>query len=429
MRFFRKLSFNIRKISKEIPCLRRIIIFFAIMGPGIITANVDNDAGGITIYSLAGANFGYTLLWTLIPIVISLILIQEMCNRMGVVTGKGLSDLIREKFGIKITFYIMLLILITNFGNIVSEFAGIAASGEIFGLNRYIFVPVSALVIWYIVVKGTYKSVEKIFLVACIFYISYIVTGFMVKPPWKEIFKEFIKPKIDFNYNYIIMCIGVVGTTIAPWMQFYQQAAVAEKGIKLQEYKYSRLDTIIGSIVVNIVAFFIIVVCGTVLFQGKGIQPIQTASDAAKALKPLAGDYCSLLFAFGLLNASLFAASILPLSTAYSICESFGWETGVNKTFSEAPQFYTLYTLLILTGSGIILFPDIPLIKMMAISQIINGIVLPFILIFILLIINDKKIMGDYVNSKLENILTILFTATISIFSFILVITALLGIY
>ncbi|MCX5778795.1 MAG: Nramp family divalent metal transporter [Elusimicrobia bacterium] len=403
------------KQLKEKPFIKNALIFMSIMGPGIITANVDNDAGGITTYSLAGANFGYTLLWSLIPITAALVLVQEMCNRMGVVTGKGLSDLIREKFGVKITFYLMLLILVTNFGNIIAEFAGIAASAELFGISRYAAIPVAAFIVWYMVVKGSYRSVEKIFLVACLFYISYLLTGFMVKPPWAQIGHEFIHPDITWRTDYFLMLVAVIGTTIAPWMQFYQQSSVAEKGIKMQDYKYSKADTIIGSIGVNVVAFFIIIVCGTVLFRGNAFQPIQSAADAARSLMPLAGDHSAYLFAFGLLNASLFAASILPLSTAYSMCESFGWETGVNKSFSEAPQFYILYSLLILIGASVVLFPSVPLIKIMLLSQFINGMVLPIVLAAMIVIINDKKIMGEYINTKLSNV------ASISILSLILV--------
>jgi len=406
---------------KSNPRIQRLLLFLSVMGPGIITANVDNDAGGITTYSLAGANFKYALLWTLIPITIALVLVQEMCNRMGVITGKGLSDLIREKFGVRITFYLMILILLTNFGNIISEFAGIAASLELFGISKYVSVPAGACVVWYIVVKGSYKSVEKVFLVACVFYISYIVSGFMVEQPWSEIASEVVRPRIHFEYDYLIACVGVIGTTIAPWMQFYQQASVAEKGIQADNYRYSKIDTVIGCIMVNMVAFFIIVVCGTVLFSGHGQQPIKTAADAASALRPLAGDYCYFLFAFGLLNASLFAASILPLSTAYSVCESFGWETGVDKNFTEAPQFYILYTLLIFIGAGVILMPDIPLIRIMMISQVINGLVLPFVLVCMLIIINDRKIMREYVNTRLYNVIVILFTVAISVLSLMLV--------
>jgi NRAMP (natural resistance-associated macrophage protein)-like metal ion transporter len=410
---------------REKAAVRNITIFLSVMGPGIITANVDNDAGGITTYSLAGANFGYTLLWSLVPIMAALVLIQEMCNRMGVVTGKGLSDLIREKFGVKLTFYLMVLILLTNFGNIIAEFAGIAASAELFGVSRALALPVSALVVWYMVVKGTYRSVEKIFLVACVFYVSYLITGFLVKPPWQEIGREFLHPSISLSSGYLVMLVAVIGTTIAPWMQFYQQSSVAEKGIKVEDYRYSTLDVVVGSIGVNVVAFFIIVVCATVLFSGHGHQPIQTAADAARSLRPLAGDYSSYLFAFGLLNASLFAASILPLSTAYTVCESFGWETGVNKNFSEAPQFYILYSLLILFGAIIVMLPGIPLIGIMWVSQVINGLVLPFVLAAMLVIINDKEVMGVYVNSRLYNILAAGCIAGISLLSLILVVTSL----
>jgi NRAMP (natural resistance-associated macrophage protein)-like metal ion transporter len=399
------------------PSLRRMLLFLSIMGPGIITANVDNDAGGITTYSLAGAEFGYGLIWTLIPIMVALVLVQETCNRMGVVTGKGLSDLIRERFGVRITFYLMLLILVTNFGNIVGEFAGIAAAFEIFGLNRAIFVPIAAFLVWYMVVKGTYRSVEKIFLVACVFYVAYVVAGFMVKVPWHDVGASVIKPRITPSRDYLLMAISVVGTTIAPWMQFYQQAAVAEKGIQIKDYGYSRVDTIAGSITVNVIAFFIIMLCGTMLFTGIGGHPIQTAADAARALLPLAGKYCALLFAFGLLNASLFAASILPLSTAYTVCESFGWESGVNKRFAEAPQFYALYSLLIVAGAVVVLFPGIPLIRVMWFSQLVNGIVLPVVLVIMVILVNDRRIMGEYVNKPLGNVLTVLTIVAVSALS------------
>ncbi len=413
---------------RQRPWFIKLALFFSIMGPGIITANVDNDAGGITTYSAAGAHFGYALLWSLIPITVALILIQEMCNRMGIVTGKGLSSLIREKFGVKFTFYLMTLVLLTNLGNIIAEFAGVAASAELFGVSKFISVPLAAMLVWTMVVKGTYKSVEKIFLIACIFYITYLVTGFVVKPNWHQIGREFITPQLKFKSDFLIMLIGIVGTTIAPWMQFYQQASVAEKEINIKDYAYSKADTILGSISVNLIAFFIIIVCGTVLFtEPKGGVIIETAADAAKSLAPLAGNYASWLFAFGLLNASLFAASILPLSTAYSVCESFGWETGVNKRFTEAPQFYTLYTFLILFGAGLIMLPKIPLIQIMLISQVINGLVLPFVLVAMLIIINDKKIMGEHTNSRLNNIISIAFTVAISLLSLVLAVVSVSG--
>ncbi|MCK4427247.1 MAG: Nramp family divalent metal transporter [candidate division Zixibacteria bacterium] len=404
---------------------RGFLIFLAVIGPGIITSNVDNDAGGIATYSIAGAHFGYSLIWSLIPITLALVIIQEMCARMGVVTGKGLSDLIREHFGVKITFYLLLTLIFTNFGNTIAEFAGIAASLEIFSVSKYLSVPLGAFFVWLLVVKGTYKSVEKIFLVACLFYVTYIVSGFLAKPDWSAVKSSISSPEFEFSAGSFGMLIGLIGTTIAPWMQFYLQSAVVEKNIKVKDYKNSRADVIIGSFVVSIVAFFIIVVCAATLFKA-GIR-IETAKDAALALSPLAGKYCSVLFAFGLLNASLFAASILPLSTAYVVCEGMGWENGVNKKFSEAPQFYGLYSLLIFLGAGVVLWPNIPLIPIMFISQVINGIVLPVILIFILILINDKKIMGDYTNKKTFNVLAWFVVIILILLSFLLL-ASILGI-
>ncbi|MDD4352649.1 MAG: Nramp family divalent metal transporter, partial [Candidatus Gracilibacteria bacterium] len=362
---------------------RKLIIFLGVMGPGIITANVDNDAGGIATYSAAGAHFGYNTLWIFLPMAVALIVIQEMCSRMGVVTGKGLADLIREKFGVKVTFYAMLVFIFSNLLNTISEFSGIAASCEIFGISKYISLPIGALLVWWIVVKGTYKSIEKVFLVACIFYVAYIFTGFMGHPDWGTVAKETIKPTLSFKPAYMLMIMGIVGTTIAPWMQFYQQSAVVEKGINIKDYKYERLDVIIGGIVVNVIAIFIIISCAATLYKN-GIR-VESAKDAALALKPFAGRHAASLFAFGLLNASLFSAMILPLATAYSVCEGLGWETGVDKRLKEAPQFYFLFTALILIGAGLIMIPGINLIKIMLISQASNAVFLPFVLIFMLL--------------------------------------------
>jgi len=380
---------------------RTIGLFFILMGPGIITSNVDNDAGGITTYSLAGAEYGLKLIWSLIPIMIALIVIQEMCARMGVVTGKGLSDLIREKFGAKMTFYLMIGVFLTNMGNVLSEFAGVAAGMEVFGVNKFISVPASAFLVWWMVVKGTYKSVEKAFLVACVFYLSYIVTGIIVKPDWGHVAEQFMNPQWSFQPSETTMLIGLVGTTIAPWMQFYLQASIVEKGIKIEDYKFARFDVVMGAVVVHIVAFFIILVCAETLFKN-GVR-IETAKDAALSLAPLAGKYCTYLFAFGLVNASLFAASILPLSTAYLICEGLGWEVGIDKKFVEAPQFYGFYSIIIFLGAGIILYPNFPLIPIMYFSQVLNGMVLPFVLIFMLLLINDKKLMMNYTNGPVFN--------------------------
>jgi Mn2+/Fe2+ NRAMP family transporter len=413
--------------GKEIPrkgFWKTLAVFFALFGPGIITSNVDNDAGGITTYSLAGSEFGLSLLWTLIPITLALIVIQEMCARMGVVSGKGLSDLIRERFGARATFYLMIALFLTNLGNSVSNFAGVAASMEIFGVSKYLSVPLSAFFVWWLVVKGSYKSVEKAFLVACLFYISYIVSGFMVDPDWGEITAQFLTPTVEFTPQYLTLAVGVVGTTIAPWMQFYLQSSVVDKGLKPEDYQYARMDVVFGSIIVNIVAFFIILLCAVTIHQ-EGIQ-IETAKDAALALAPLAGKYCTWLFAFGLLNASLFAASILPLSTAYTICEAFGWESSVNRKFAEAPQFYGLYSIMIILGSAVILFPDVPLIPIMFYSQVINGVLLPVILTFMLILVNDRRIMGKFTNGWVMNLISLFTIAVLIFLSGAMVITALL---
>jgi NRAMP (natural resistance-associated macrophage protein)-like metal ion transporter len=405
------------------PFRQKLWLFLAVMGPGIITANVDNDAGGITTYSVAGAHFGLTLLWSLVPIMVALIVVQEMCARLGVVTGKGLSDLIREQFGVKVTFYVMVALILTNLGNAVAEFAGVAASMELFGVPRFVSVPIAAALVWGLVVKGTYASVEKIFLWACLFYVSYLLSGFMVHPQWSVPLSQLVTPTFRYDSNYLYMLIGVVGTTIAPWMQFYQQASVVEKGITVERYAYSRLDVIVGCVVVNVVAFFIIVTCAATLHT-HGIR-IESASQAAQALAPLAGKYCAYLFAFGLLNASLFAASILPLSTAYAVCEGMGWETGVNKKFFDAPQFYGLYTAIILIGMGVILLPGVPLIPIMLFSQVLNGVLLPFVLITMLQLTNNPKLMGKYVNGPFHNAVAWSTVAVVIGLSLLLVITSL----
>jgi Mn2+/Fe2+ NRAMP family transporter len=382
----------------------RLLLFFAVVGPGFITANVDNDANGIFTYSAAGAQFGHMLLWTLIPVTIALIVIQEIAARMGAVTGKGLSDLIREEFGFRVTFFMMLGILLLNFFNIVGEFAGIAGSLGLFGLSKFVTVPVCALIVWLIVVKGQYKSVEKIFLVASFFYVTYIFAGIFAKPAWLDaLVSTFVPPHKDvfLQRGYIYMAVGVVGTTIAPWMQFYLQSSIVEKGIGPEEYRISRWDVIIGCIIATIVAFFIVVACGATLYP-KGIR-IEGAEQAALALKPLAGKWAGTLFAVGLANASLFAASILPLATAYSICEGLGFEVGVDKKWSEAPQFLGLYTLMIALGAGIILIPGIPLIPVLFLSQVLNGLLLPFVLVFVCLLINREDLMGEWVNGRFWN--------------------------
>jgi NRAMP (natural resistance-associated macrophage protein)-like metal ion transporter len=383
----------------------RLALILAVVGPGFITANVDNDAGGIATYSVAGAQFGYTLLWTMIPITIALVIVQEMSSRMGAVTGKGLSDLIREQFGLRATFFLMIALIVTNFGNVVAEFAGVASSLELFGISKYVSVPIAAAIVWAIVVYGTYNSVEKVFLFASAFYVAYIASGVMAHPDWKAAaLSTLTRPEsIGFrNYSYLFMVIGLVGTTIAPWMQFYLQASVVEKGVTARQYKASRWDVIVGCLFTDVVAWFIIVACAATL-HAAGQFNITTGADAALALRPLAGDYAYILFAAGLFNASLFAASILPISTAYAVCEGMGLESGLDKRFDEAPAFYWLYTALIVFGAGVVLVPSLPLFRVMAVSQVVNGIVLPFVLVFMLLLINDRELMGEHVNSRWFN--------------------------
>ena len=420
LRPFQRLNLKgrIPKIS-----LAQLAIFLGVLGPGIITANVDNDAGGITTYSIAGAHFGYSLLWTLIPITIALFVVQEMCARMGVVTGKGLADLIRESFGVKPTVILLLGIIIANLCTTTAEFAGVAASMEIFGVSKYISVPVAAVLVWLAVVKGNRRSLEKIFLLASSVYITYIISGMMLHPDWKFLFTQTVTPSVSLEPGYLYMVIGIVGTTITPWMQFYLQSTIVEKGVKLSEYKYTKWDVYVGCIITDVVSYFIIFTCAATIFVN-GIH-IETAKDAALALFPLAGSYSASLFAFGLLNASLFAASILPLSTAYFLCEGMGWDSGLNKRFRDAPQFYLLYTLLIAFGAIIILFPEAPLLTIMVLSQVINGSLLPLVLVFMLMLVNNKKLMGEYVNGKLFNVIAWSTTIIMSILTLLLVVTAL----
>jgi Mn2+/Fe2+ NRAMP family transporter len=406
----------------------RLALFLAVVGPGFITANVDNDAGGIYTYSLAGAQFGYSLLWTMIPITIALIVVQEMASRMGAVTGKGLSDLIREEFGFRVTFFLMLALVVTNFGNVVAEFAGVASSLELFGVSRHIVVPLAALAVWGIVVHGTYSGVEKIFLAASGFYVCYIIAGLLAHPDWKAaVVSTFSRPTAAGirNYSYLFMVIGLVGTTIAPWMQFYLQASVVEKGITPRQYHASRWDVILGCIFTDVVAWFIIVACAATLYAS-GHTEIKDAADAAQALRPLArGDWAYLLFAAGLFNASLFAASILPISTAYAVCEGLGFESGLDKKFHEAPAFYWLYTALIVLGAGVLLTPRFPLVHVIVVSQVVNGIVLPFVLIFMLLLANDRELMGEHVNARWYNVVASITVAVMILLTLLLLLNQL----
>lgn len=379
-----------------------IAVFFAVIGPGFVTAMVDNDAGGIFTYSQAGARFGYLPLWTLLPITVLLVVTQEMCSRMGAVTGKGLSDLIREEYGLRTTFFLMAALVMANLTNVMANFAGVASSLELFHVPRFVSVPLAAAAVWLLIVKGTYERVEKVFLFATALYVCYIVSGFLVKPDWKEAAIYSVRPVLMFDPAYIQMLIGMVGTSVAPWMQFYLQAAVVEKGVTAKEYKESRIEVVVGCIAMSVIAFFIIVACAGAIHEVRP-RDIQDASEAALALQPF-GPYAYLLFCAGLFNASIFAACILPLSTSYTVCEGLGFEAGVNKRFREAPIFYWLFTGLILVGGGVILIPGFPLIRMILASQVINGILLPFVLIFMILLVNKKRLMKKWVNSPAYNV-------------------------
>ncbi|GBE05642.1 MAG TPA: divalent metal cation transporter [Nitrospirae bacterium] len=380
---------------------KSFIILLSVIGPGIITASIDNDASGITTYSVAGARYGYALLWILIPTTVALIVTQEMVARMGVVTGKGLSDLIRENYGVKTTFYMMMVLLIANFGTTVAEFAGWAASMEMFGLSKYFMVPLGAFGVWLLVTRGSYRTVEIVLLGACLLYFGYIFSGIMAGPKWGDVLQSTLVPKIKWEPEFIMLSIAIIGTTITPWMQFYLQSSIAEKGIKKENYKFSKLDVVAGCFITNIVAFFIIVTCATTLFPD-GIR-INDAKEAAIALTPFAGQHASTLFAVSLANASILGAIIVPLATAYYICEAMGWEAGVNKSFKEAPQFMWIYTALITVSALLVLIPNAPLILLMVLSSVLNGILLPFVLVFAISLVNNRKIMGEYTNSKAYN--------------------------
>ncbi len=380
----------------------RLVAFLAVLGPGFVTANVDNDPGGILQYSQAGAQFGYQLLWTLIPTTIALIVVQEMAARMGAITGKGLSDLIREEFGLRATFFTMLVLGIADFGNIIAEFAGLASGMGIFGVSKYIVVPIGAAIVWTLIVRGSYKPVERILIVASLIYFAYPVSAFLAKPDWHQAIAQTFAPTITYSPTYLVVVIGLIGTTITPWMQFYLQAAVVEKGIDARHYGLCRLDVITGCIVTDVIAFFIVVACGATIFHSKHPE-ITDVAQAAVALEPFAGRFAGMLFAVGLINASMLSAAILPLATSYNICEGLGFESGVDKRFSEAPVFYWLYTLLIGGGAAFVLIPRLPLLKFILFSQVANGILLPFVLVFMLLLVNRPRLMGTFKNNKFQN--------------------------
>lgn len=381
----------------------RLLTFLGVLGPGFITAMVDNDAGGIFTYSEAGARWGYVPLWTLLPITLLLIVNQEMCSRMGAVTGKGLSDLIREEFGLRTTFLMMGLLLIVNFTNIAANFAGIAGAMELLPVTRYVSVPLGALLVWVLVVKGTYQGVEKVFLAASAFYIAYVISAVLVEPDWGSAMSSTLRPVLMADRSYLAVMVGLVGTSVAPWMQFYLQAAVVEKGIDSTQYRDTRIEVVVGCVMMAAVAFFIIVACAGAIWEN-GPRSIQSASEAAEALLPL-GPYAYALFAGGLLTSSLFASSILPLSTAYTVCEGLGLESGVDNDFDEAPTFYWMYTLLIALGAGVVLIPEFPIVPMILLSQVLNGILLPIVMIFVVRLVNRRDLMHEWTNGPIYNLI------------------------
>lgn len=406
---------------------RRFLLLLALVGPAIITSNLDNDAGGIAIYSIAGAQYGYGMLWTLAPIVFLLIICQEMAGRLGIVTGKGLADLIRENYGIRVTIWVMLSLFFTNLANTMAEFSGWAASLELFNVSKYISVPIGAAFVWILVIRWRYSIFEKIFLVVCFVYVTYIVSAFLAKPDWSEVARKTVTPSIDWTSGYLLMVVSIIGTSITPWQQFYLQAGVVEKGLRREDYWATRFDVIFGSIMMGVVAYFIIVACGATLHPA-GIS-IETAEDAALSLKPLAGEYAYVLFAVGLANASLFSGCILPLVTTYYICEAMGWEAGTGKSFREAPEFLFLYTTMMVLGAATVLVPGLPLIKVMWFSQIINALLLPVVLIFMLQLINDKELMGTYRNAAWMNVVAWLGTAILIALNAVLVFQALQAVF
>ena len=384
----------------------RLLALFAIIGPGFITANVDNDPGGILTYSQAGAKYGYTLLWTLIPTTVALIVVQEMAARMGAITGKGLSDLIREEFGLRMTFFTMIVLGLADFGNIAAEFAGLASGMKVFGVSPYIAVPLGAGLVWTVIVRGTYKPVERVLLILSMIYFAYPISAVLAHPDWKLALQQTIVPQFNSDPGYLVMIVGLIGTTITPWMQFYLQASIVEKGVSKRNYGLSRIDVIFGCIVTDVIAFFIVVACAATIFHSQH-REITDVAEAAKALVPFAGKFAAILFAVGLVNASLMSAAILPLATAYNICEGLGFESGVDRSFGQAKIFYGLYTMLIVCGAGFVLFPGLPLLKVILLSQVANGILLPFVLGFMLILINRERLMGEYRNGPWGNSIAI----------------------
>lgn len=403
----------------------KFISFLTVMGPGLIAGSAGNDAGGIATYSIAGAKEGYGLLWALILNTVALAVVQEMSARMGVVTGKGFGDLVRERFGVRVTLAVMTLFIFANLTVTIAEFAGIAAALELFGVHRAVSMPVSAFLVWFVVVKGDFKQVERFLIAISMIYLTYVFSGLMADPPWREVVRQIAVPHVRFNGEYILLFITMVGTTITPYMQFYLQSAVVDKGVRIEEYRFVKMDVYAGAFMTGFIAFFIILATGTILHPA-GVE-VHTADEAAKALEPLAGEFASHLFAVGLLNASFLAALVLPLATAYGLAEAFGWESGINKTFREAPQFLGLYTAFIVIGASVIMIPGAPLINIMFLSQTVNGMLLPVVLIIMLRLVNDRELMGDFVNSPRMDLVTWITAGVLIVLTAMLLATGFMG--
>lgn len=403
----------------------RLGMYLAILGPGLITASADNDAPGIATYSMAGSTYGYRFLWLLLVITVGEVVVQETAGRMGAVTGKGTADLIRERFGVKITAFAMFCLLLANLGTTVAEFAGVAAATELFGLSRYITVPLAAALVGFVVLRGSYEHVEKVLLVLCLSALSYVISAFMIKPPWGEVLRQAVVPSIQFDTNFILAMLATIGTTITPWGIIYMQASVADKGVDLQKYRLTRMDVTVGAVWGNVVSAFIIICTAATLYV-VGIS-VETAEQAAMALEPLAGVGARYLFAMGLLGASLLAASVLPLSTSYAVCEAFGWERGLNQRPRDAAVFYGLYIGIIVLSVLTVLIPGIPLFPLMWLSQSMNAILLPVLLVLVIKLVNDRRIMGEWVNSRFQNIFSWALAIIILLITVVLFISPLLG--
>jgi NRAMP (natural resistance-associated macrophage protein)-like metal ion transporter len=397
----------------------RLLTSLAIIGPGVITAAAGNDAGGIATFASVGADYGYRLLWVLIPLTFALGIVQEMCARMGAITGKGLSDLIRERFGVRWTAFVMLALLIANGGVTVSEFVGIAAALELLGVTRYISVPIAAAAIWWLVVKGTYQRVERVFLAMSLVFLAYVVSAFLAHPPWATVAVEAVRPHFELTPAFLFTLVAVIGTTISPYMQVFIQSSVVEKGVRVENYRLTKIDVWVGTVFAILIVFFIIISTAATL-NGHG-QHVESAVEAAAALRPLAGHYAEMLFAVGLFGASMLAAGVLPLATAYSISEAFGFEKGVSSTFREAPIFLGVFTFLVVLGAVVAILPGLSLIHVLILTQVMNGVLLPVILIVVLKLVNNREVMGAHVNGPIYNLAAWLTTIAVSALSLLVI--------